>query len=273
MLKSPRLRTGLCAAGVALVLCCAPVLAQAQARVPDAEVKVLLDQVDKGFNRFVDGMKPEIRTAVLKSASGEIHIKAVLEQMKTAIERAKAQYKGPGGGAAGVATLLKDAKKFDAGIALRPGLSGDDAKWSDVTPVFGKLAQAYRIDWSADPAAWTAFRTSDDELKNSGAALKKTSETFAKAFKNAVNRDKALDKAAKQNITGQLTAFTTATKGVEELLKSGSDASAATTRALQAAADLETLMNNFSGKATVAPAWTSVNATLNNVAKAYGLGK
>ncbi len=271
MLKRHRMAGGVAAITIGLTCGSWAVQAQAPARVPDAEVKVLVEQVERGINRFVDGMNPQMRTAVLKSETSEIRVKEVLDDLKTAAKAAREAYAGPGGGASQVTAFLAMAKKFDAGLALRPGMSGADARWSDLVPTLGKLAEAYRVDWAGDPASWTGRRTSDAELKNSGAALKKTSEEFAKKFNDAVKKDKALDKAAKQNIAGQLAAFTAATKGVEELLKSGSDASMATTRALKAAADLETLMNNFSGKAAVSPAWAAVNATLNNVARAYGL--
>ncbi len=273
-MKANRIGLRIAIAGLVLGLVAGVTRAQAPSRPSDKDVKALMGQVDQGVRRFVDGMDPQMRSAILRGERGEIDVKASLNDFQQAIARMRDRFDPPGYSAGTeVVAVLKQARDLNEGIAVRPGMSGSDPRWHDAVPLFVKLAAAYHIDWQGDPASWTAVRVSDGELKNAATALRKASETFGKDLGNAVKKDQALDTAARKRATDKAAALTTAAKSFEELVKKGADTTAALDRVMAAAADVKAFVDGYTGGVALAPRWAPVDAQLNTIARACGLSR
>jgi len=258
---------------LAAALMCAvalPAAAQTFPRMNDEAVKKQMEQVQRGLDRFIDGMKPEIRNAVLKSEQSEINVKNALDELKDSASKMKDRFNPPAASAGmEVATFLRNAKRFDTGLALRPGLSGADTKWADVVPEISKLAAAYHCDWAASPETWTPTRTSDGEVETAAKTLKKSAEDVVKQLGDAMKKDKTMDAAARTKANEQAAALAAAAKGLEDVLKSKGDPSAALVRVKTAGIDLRATIEGYGGSPKAKASWQSASSALEKLLRAY----
>jgi hypothetical protein len=198
--------------------------AQAPARLGDKQVKSLIADATDAYDRFVDKMNPQMRTAILKGADYQIDVKMYLKELEELGKEARNRYNPPTSGAAPeVTSYLKRLKAFDNGLAIRPGMSGADKYWEDAKPVFGRLATAYGIDWVTDPTAWSGKRISDGEVANAAAEVKRLAGTLAKGVDTALKADTTVDKAARQALVGQVKQLEVSASDFGSEFKSGRD--------------------------------------------------
>lgn len=257
---------------IALIALPASVLAAGPSRMPDQVLKQQFEQVKKGLDRFIDGMNPQMRTAVLKGEQGEIDVKVVLNTLKDSMNQAKDRFSpGSANAITETVTFLKNAKKFDKGLALRPGLSGADMKWADLTPELGKLAGAYGIDFATESDAWTASRTNDKELESAVQLTRKGAEQLNKDVANLLKKDKTVDAATKTAAATKISGLATAAKSLEDALKSKIDSVNAVTRVLEARTDVASFMDSTAAVAAAKPSWGRTNGSVDTIAKAYGV--
>jgi hypothetical protein len=262
------------AAAVALVMSVVarPAFAQSQTRLTDKQVEKMLEESQQALNRFIDGMNPQMRTAVLTSETSQINVKLVLDDFKDAAKKMRDRYNPPNYSAnTEVVTFLRQAKAFDRGIALRPGMSGADAKWSDVVPVARRLADAYQINWDTDPSYWVAGRVSDGELKKAIETARKQSDSLRKDVEKVVKKDTSLDAAGKKAANDRMMTLATATKDLEELTKRSADPTAAATRVVTAAAGVKGFLGSYSGGVEFMSRWNAIDGAIDTVARAYGV--
>lgn len=271
-MRTIRVVTGCLALALATVLAAQPIWAQSQVRLTDKQIEQLLEESQRALNRFVDGMNPQMRTAVLTSETSQINVKQVLDDFRDAAKKMRDGYNPPRNSAnTEVATFLRHARAFDQGIALRPGMSGADAKWSDFVPVARRLAGAYHISWDSDPSTWVASRVSDDELKKAVETTRKQADSLRKDVEKVVKRDASLDAAGKKEANGRMMGLVTASKELEDLLKRKADPTAAVMRLLTAASDVEGFLSSYSGGVEFMPRWSGIDGAVGTIARAYGV--
>jgi hypothetical protein len=259
---------------IVIALIAAPVAAQTPSRTNDQMVKQQFEQVQKGLNRFIDGMDSKIKTAILKGDQGEIDVKVVLNTLKDTLSAAKDRF-SPGSTNAVTETteFLKKAKAFDKGLALRPGLSGADMKWADLVPELAKLAGGYGIDFAAEPATWVAGRTNDEELKSAVELTKKGAESLAKDVDNILKKQKPVDAAARSSASALIGGLATSAKSLQDALNAKIDTVSAVTRVMDARAKVASFMDGTAAAAGAKASWGQVDASAGKIAKAYAVGK
>jgi len=257
---------------VVVALMAAPAAAQTPSRMGDQALKQQFEQVKKGLDRFIDGMDSKMKTAILRGEQGEIDVKVVLNTLKDSMNAAKDRF-SPGSANAVTETVafLKNANKFDKGLALRPGMSGADMKWADLVPELGKLAAAYGIDWNAAPDAWAASRTSDKEIETTAQLTKKGAESLNKEVANLLKKDKTVDAATKAAATSTIAGLATAAKSLEDALKAKIDSVTAVTRVLEARAKVASFMDSTAAAAAAKASWGRTSGSIDAIAKAYGV--
>jgi hypothetical protein len=257
---------------IALAVTPAAALAAGPSRMPDQMLKQQFEQVKKGLDRFIDGMDSKMKTAILKSDTGEIDVKVVLNDLKESMNKAKDRFSpGSANAITETTTFLKNAKKFDKGLALRPGLSGADMKWADLVPELGKLAGAYGVDFAAAPETWALSRTNDKELEMAVQSTRKGAEELSKEVANLLKKDKTVDAATRTSAANATAGMATAAKGLEDALKSKIDSVSAVTRVLDARTAAAAFMDGTPAVAAAKPSWGRVSASVDTIAKAYGV--
>ena len=230
---------------IASVLLCAGAPAVAAERVYDAEVGKMIDSARRGLDRFVGAMSGKAKGAKVTRDGVETDISDFLEDFKTEGKRMDEKFSDGGSGEQNVLGFLKKAKTTDGFLDRHPGFTGAETEWAAMLPTTMSLAAAYGVDWSGDPAGWSAARVRDADV----AGLLKGLDTQAKGLDKALTaagKAAKVDKAALKGLSSQV-------KGL--------------------AASATTLSKSFSRKQPVAGAARSFASSLAKVEEtATGLG-
>jgi hypothetical protein len=254
-----------------LLLVPAPALAQAPARLSDAQVEATLKEVDEGLGRFVDKMNPQVRSAIIRSERGEVDIKAFLKDLRKAGDAARSRFDPPRYAAdSEVLAFLTQARRLDDGIGRRPGMSGADPMWELVKPGLARLGAAYGVDWTTDAAGWKATRTSDAELKAALRSVEKNADGVRKELDKALKKDKSLDAAARAKAMAPAVTLSTEAKQAASAFSGGDDISPLIGRLLGSAGQVEALI---AARKPATTAWPALSGDLDTVARAYGVGR
>src|SRR5262249_8166397 len=153
-----------------------------------------------------------------------------------------------------------------------PGRSGADPAWALVKPELTKLGAAYGIDFSTDPAGWTAAtRTTDDDVKAALKRLEKNADGLRKELEKDVKKDKSLDATARASRVAPALGLASAAKQAASSFSDGQDVSPLVGKLLSSGHDVESVV---AGRKLAAPAtamWSGVSDDLGKIAKAYGV--
>jgi hypothetical protein len=257
---------------VALAMGAGAAPAQPAVRPTDKQVKQLILDSREAFDRFADKMNPQMRMAVIKSPASEVDVKALLQDVEDMSKDAEQRYRPPAYTAGTeVAAYLKQVKVLDAGLAVRPGLSGADKYWDAARPVFGRLAAAYGIDWNGDPTTWSGRRISDGELKNAATDIKRLAGPFASAIDRAPGATAALDARVRASLVNDATGLAALADEVSKELQAGRDAGPAFGRLSDA---MDTIAAAVPASALAGPARTTLETIQARIAvMKRGFGK
>ena len=187
----------------ASVLLCAGAPAVAAERVYDAEVGKMIDSARRGLDRFVGAMSGKAKGAKVTRDGVETDISDFLEDFKTDGKRMDEKFSEGGDAEQNVLGFLQKAKATDGFLDRHPGFTGAETEWAAMLPTTMSLASAYGVDWSGDPAGWSASRVRDAEI----ASLLKGLDTQAKGLDKALTaagKAAKVDKAALKGLSSQV---------------------------------------------------------------------
>jgi hypothetical protein len=245
----------------------------AATRVADKQVEEAMKQVGDGLDRFVDKMDPQLRRSVIKNERGEVDIKAFLDDLRKSSDAMKGRFEPPRYSAnTEVLAFLRQSRRLDDAVARNPGRSGADPAWALVKPELTKLATAYGIDYSTDPAGWTAAtRTSDDDVKAALKRLEKNTDGLRKELEKDVKKDKSIQPTARASAVAPAAGLAATAKQASSSFENGQDVSPLVGKLLVSGHEVESLV---AGRKLAAPAttmWSGVSDDLGKIAKAYGV--
>jgi len=245
----------------------------AAARVGDKQVEATMKQIGDGLDQFVDKMDPQLRRSVIKNERGEVDVKAFLDDLRKSSDAMKSRFEPPRYSAnTEVLAFLRQARRLDEAVGRNPGRSGADPAWALVKPELVKLSTAYGIDFSGDPAGWTAARrTSDEDVKAALKRLEKNSDGLRKELEKDLKKDKSIDAAARATAVAPAVGLATAAKQAASSFSDGQDVSPLVGKLLSSGREVESVV---AGRKLAAPAttmWTGVSDDLGKIAKAYGV--
>ena len=155
-------RTGVLVAAIALVVATAPGAAAAE-RLTDQQVKSLIEQVDKSYDRWKDGLeKANMDDAVIKSAAGTIDVKQFLKGFKDDISKLKDKFKPENAAVAEATAVLRKGSDVERRYKARGGAAGSE--WSALSNSLGSLAAAYGGPWPIETMDVQFVRVNDKEM-------------------------------------------------------------------------------------------------------------
>jgi hypothetical protein len=249
-----------------------PALAQSPGRLSDKQVEATMKQVADGLDRFVDQMDPRVRKAVIKNERGEVDVKAFLDDLRKASDAMRSRFDPPRYSAnAEVLAFLTQARRLDDGIGRRPGMSGADPAWEVVKPSLARLGGAYGVDWSTEPGAWAAARTSDDEVKTALRGLEKNAQGLRKELEKDLKKDKSLDAAGRAEAIAPAIELATTAKQAASAFASEADIGPLVGKLLGSARRLEEVVTARKLTGPASSLWAGASADVGKVAGAYGV--
>jgi hypothetical protein len=244
-------------------------LAHAQMeRLGDDQIKRLLDQVRSGTDRFVDAMDDRTRRSVLRGPQGDVDVNRFLKDFKDQIDKARDRFKPEYSAGAEVFALLRQASDIDRAMQAqmdRPPKSASE--WEALAANLRALAENYNLPWPVDASATGGSRVNDRALIQSAREL----ERRAKSLGNAIKKDKAIDKAAREATARDTESFARAAKTLAERLDDKRPATAEARDLLNRASTLAEFCRREPLGGESRRAWSLVQRNVDTIARAFGV--
>ena len=247
-------------------LCLWSMPARAQApreRLPDRDVKRLIDQVDEGRDKFEGNLDNQVKNSTLKGANGDAKVSNVLQDYQDNTKKLQDRFTENYGASAEVTTVLKQAAAIDTFMQGTSGVMKGRKEWDAEAASLKHLGEAYGATFPL-PEGATLHRTNDKELAAAADAI----ATAADRFKDDLDKTSTLAKPDKE----------AAKKDVELLIEHAESVKDHTSDGKPAAADVRLLIaqaakiQTFVGAHQLPAAnWQTVQASLDKVRRAFGL--
>jgi gas vesicle protein len=219
----------------ALFLIAPRAAAQSGDRLTDKDVKRLIDSVDQARDRFEDQLDGKVKNGIVRSATGEVNVREMLEDFQQELDKLKSRYTEQYAASAEAETVLRRGAALHAFMKTQPaGLKGAN-EWDRLASELRRLAAVYRTDFPL-PEGAAVRRINDAEA----AASVKAISGQAEQIKRAVDADKTMPKAEKQALK----------QAVEDLVKQAKTLQSRLSDSKPATADARALMQSISALTT-----------------------
>jgi hypothetical protein len=236
-------------------------------RLADHDVKSLVERIDQDRDKFVDALDDNFKHTVMRSATGEVDVKRVLDDFEKAVEQLKDRIKPEYSASTEAATVLRQATRMNSGLVPQAGQKGM-SEWNRLAGDLKSLAGAYGADFPLAEGA-PVRRISDRELSEATDKLGKTGEQVRKSLDNDLKKDKTVDDLSRKALVDQADQWTKDVKTLHDRVKDGQPSSAEADRVLQGAATLKTAIDGRTVPSAKS-AWGATTPLLQTIAQAYG---
>ena len=187
--------------------------AQTADRLTDKDVKSLLESVDSARDRFEDQLDGKLKSQVLRGPNGEVDVARFLDDLQENTGRLKERFTPEYAASAEVAAVLRQGTAIAAFMKQHPGIKGA-SEWDRMAADLGRLAGVYGTKFPIE-ADTPVRRVNDREAAGAATAIAEQADKF----KNAVNREEALAKPAKDALKGQADRVKNAATALKSRLK------------------------------------------------------
>jgi hypothetical protein len=210
---------------VLIVLAVATPAAAQPARLYDKEVKSLVEQSKKTFERFWDALDNNLKNTTFKGASGEWVVKKVGEDYKNTIDIADKRIAESYSASTEVGNVLTEAVRINNYVGQQGAGMKGASEWQAHANVLGQLAHEY--GGTFPPTQGQAYRRyTDKEVVAATAAIEQSSKQLASAFENALKKDKATPEATRKTMVADVKLVGENAKILGSAVKDGKPASA-----------------------------------------------
>jgi hypothetical protein len=167
--------------------------AQSGERLTDKDVKALIESVDGARDRFEDQLDGKVKNGIVRSATGEVDVKATLDDFQREVEKLKSRFSDRYAASAEVETVLRRGTALDTMMKAQPtGIKGA-SEWDHLAAQLRRLAGVYRTDFPP-PQGAAVRRINDAEAASTAEAIARQAEQI----KRVVNADRTLAKPDKE---------------------------------------------------------------------------
>lgn len=163
-------------------------------RLTDKEVRTLLDDIRTEIIDLEASMDPNVRKSILRSQLGETDVQAFFKDLRDSRDKARNRLGTGYSASTEVGAFLRQASAFELRTESGWSLYGAEGAWRSLRPLLVRLADAYGIDWTADPSTWRPRRKSDGEIEDFLDELVQGASSFRKAFQKDLKGDPGLAK-------------------------------------------------------------------------------
>ena len=208
-----------------------PAVAQ-PAKMYDNDVKALIEDAKKSFERFWDALDGKIKDSVFKGPAGEFVVKMMAEDYKKAIEHAISRVNANYSASTEVGAFMKEAVRFQNFVTQQGASFKGASEWQAHAGVLGRLAAEYGATFP--PAQDQTFRWyTDKEVVDTTKAIEETSKQVASAVEDALKKDKATPEAARKALVSEIKLMGEAAKSLGKAVSDQKPASALVTNLLE----------------------------------------
>lgn len=259
-------RVGLLAAACALAVTMAPGNAAAD-RLTDTQVKSLIEQVDRNFDRWKDGLeRANLDEAIVRSAAGTIDVRQFLRGFEDDIKRARDKFKPDYPAIPEVTAVLRKTSDVERRYQQRGGAAGSE--WQALSNSLASLAAAYGVgQWPIESLDTQVMRVNDKDM----ASRLQGTERHVKQLAKEAGKVRAMSRADKEALRADAKQMERVVKDLASRIKDGKPASAEAKTFLQLIATMGPKVDALQGLSTPGQtAWRQVLEGGLTVALAFG---
>ena len=249
---------------VALSLWSMPALAPARPeRLPDKDVKALIDQVDEGRDKFEGNLDGDFKGSTVAGPNGPTKVSVALQDYQDNTKKLKDRFASEYAASAEVATVLKQSNSIDRFMQGTGSTMKGRSEWDRQVANLKRLAAVYGATFPL-PEGVTPRRINDKEAAGYAEAI----ADAADRFESDVDKLKAVPEPERD----------AAKKDVEMVEKNANDVKSRINGEQPATSELRLLIDQvakvqtFAGKNSLATAnWQAVQTSLGKLKQAFGL--
>jgi len=195
--------------------------AVAAERVTDEQVKVIIEDIGKGFEVWKEDIEEHhLEKSTIMSARGSITLESFLEDFEKSVENVKDRFQ-PRKNAANSEVVAVLRLGSDVVLQDRRQNQAPRSTWVPLASKFDALARAYHLTWPAQGTYVQPQRLTDEELAERVEQLKNSSEQLWDEKKNAAENDKAINDATRQSLERSIEQLKEMADGIHSRVESG----------------------------------------------------
>jgi hypothetical protein len=261
------------AAGAAIAAALLAMPAVAADRLPDKDVKGLIERIDNERDRFEDQLDGKIKSSIIRGEGGaEVHVEHFLDDLQANMGKLKERFTSDYSAGAEVTTVLRQATDIQRFMAKQPPDFDGSSEWTRLASSLGELAKVYGTTFPL-PDGQQARRYNDGEVEKIASELAKTAEQFQKDLESALKIDTTIDQPTKDAAVKQANGLKEDAKKLASTVDDGKPATGEARALLDRAARIRESAAS-SGRAlspAAQTAWGTVESGLQKVALAFDL--
>lgn len=263
------LRTGAARLSLLAFVALASANAWAQeVRLSDAEVKQLMEKLDKSRDRFEDALDGTLKRSIIRGPRVEVNVGQFLDDLQNDVKGLKDRYKPNYAASQEVQKVLRAGTDIEQFISSRPADFKGRSEWDTMAADLRGLAAAYGTTFPM-PADAAVRRMTDGEVATTADRVANDAKAFKDQAKKAMRSAKA-DPAAIRAMERESDALGQAAKAVKSRVRGNKPATAEARQLFERAEALAaaTQPNNLGGQATAA--WRTLAGSLDKLSQAFG---
>jgi hypothetical protein len=112
-------------------------------RLNDNGVRELMEAVNQARDRFEDQLDGDVKSSIMRSATGEVAVSRYLDDLQENVQRMKDRFRDDYAASAEVETVLKQGTDIDAAMKKRPASLRGQSEWDAMAKALDRLARSY----------------------------------------------------------------------------------------------------------------------------------
>lgn len=237
-------------------------------RLYDKEVKSLVEQSRKTYERFWDALDNNLKNTTFKGSSGEFVVKKIGEDYKNTIEIAEKRIAETYSASDEVGKIFAEAVRIDNYVAQQGAAMKGASEWQAHANVLKQLAAQF--GGTFPPTQGQPYRRyTDKEVVAATAAIEQSSKQLASAVENALKKDKGTPEAARKAMVADVKLVGQSAKMLGSAVKDGKPASAQVTTLLDQVKKVQGAVAATSAANTLMSQVGSLNAPLATINAAF----
>jgi len=239
-------------------------------RLYDKEVKSLVEQTKKTFERFWDALDNNLKNTTFKGASGEWVVKKIGEDYKNTIEIAEKRIAPTYSGSTEVGNIFTEAVRIHSYVSQQSSTMKGASEWQAHVAILNQLAREF--GGAFPPVQGQAYRRyTDKEVIAATSTIEASSKQLASSIDNALKKDKATPEATRKTMVADAKRVGETAKALGAVVKDGKPASAQVTTLLDQVKKLQGAVGASSASSALMGQLGGFNAPLATINAAFHL--
>jgi hypothetical protein len=232
-------------------------------RLNDKDVKALIEQSKKSFEKFWEKLDSDVKDATYTGPRGQFAPRQMKDDYGNAIDAAEKRFSDSYSSSTEVGTVLQKAALLNDLVGSKgPGVKGV-AEWQVHAEILHRLAKEYGTTFP--PAGQAVRRYTDSEVEQAAAKVYEGSKDLASALDKALKQDKATPDATRKSMVESAKKLGDLAKPLRSAVADDKPSSAQATALLDHGARLR----NAVSASAAASAWNVVAGPMGLIAAAF----